>query len=410
MTTYIHQVTNKSQQEIHVIVLSASLDKSYDVVLGPGEIVQYDKLLHVGGAPVPRAESAGDFEKNRIKLRIGTNWFAIYECQTKVRLVAGDTFNASAEAIPGEATYPTIELVIGSDGTVRADIYSIVRGDVLAAVGWTALGQVGLYGIGDEQNLVEKAFTTSWGPWTDLGKPPAGLAGPLTGVSWVAGRYAIYALGTDGTMYERAWLTNRWEGWIIHNPPPQASITGLASVSWIAGRYAVYAVTNMGDIQQKFWNTDHWEDWSNLGHPPDNVRLTGLVTAVCWSGSRFGIYALGNDGQIWQKWWATSWSDWESIGTPPGVTIKSLSSSSGVDRNYSVSAVGSDGKLWVRRYKYGWYDWELYGDPGVALDGPVADFANVSDPNYNFYNYFTRGKDGAIYCLYNGKWRQLDGR
>lgn len=400
MTSYIHQVTNKSGRDIHVVVLSPSLQMSYDLVLGAGEHVQYDKLLGPGAAPVPRAEDAGQFDANRIKLRIGANWFSIYECKAKVRVAKGAAFDVNAPEIAGQSAYPTIELVIAADESIHAEIYPMLRGSGLAYAYWTTASD-GLYGVGDDGNLIQKVSTSfaEWQPWSDLGKPPAGLAGPVTAVSWVAQRYSVYALGTDGMMYERSWLTSRWEQWMIHAPPPQVTLAGLSAVSWIAGQYAVYATGTNGNLYEKFWKVDHWVDWSFLGRPADTA-LTGPITAVSWSSSRYGIYALGEDGNVWQKWWATSWSDWESIGKPPGdVTIKTLSSVCLSDRCYVVAAVCSDKSLWVRRYQRGWYDWEKIGSPGPGLDGPLA----AGMYSYANYVYYARAADGALY-YHEPKW------
>jgi hypothetical protein len=132
------------------------------------------------------------------------------------------------------------------------------------------------------------------------------------------------------------------------------------------------------------------------------------VTAVSWSGSRYGVYALGQDGNVWQKWWATSWSDWESIGKPPGeMKIESLSSVCISDRYYVIAAICNDNNLWVRRYTHGWNDWEKIGNPGIGLDGPLA----VGMYSYAEFVYYARGSNGALYYYqpsYKG-WRLVDG-
>jgi hypothetical protein len=414
MPFYIHQVNNKSGQEIHLIALSSNYTVSYDLVLGPGEVVKYDKLLRAGGLPVPAAGDERTFEAQRIMVRVGAAWFSLFEDKARVRFVKGESYQANALPVNGRSDYPTIELVIGADGTFTAEIYSIVLGPDLACATW-ALSRTGLYGVGDINNLIQKTFIMgTWGAWGDLETPPhVALAGPLTAVCWNVGRYGMYAAGADGKLYSLLWLTSGWEPWGEFPSLPKGKAAGLAAASWISGRYGVYAVSSEGNLYERYWTTDHWVGW-NDHQQPGNVRLKGPVTAVSYSGSRVAIYAYGSDGNVWQKWWAVSWSGWESIGAPSGLTIKSLSSASAVDRNYVVAAICSDNRLWVRRYKYGWYDWETYDTPpGVPLDGPLTIVASPTDPSYYFYVYYARGRDGAIYQYYGGgnpTWTMLDGR
>lgn len=403
MTSYIHYVKNESAGDVLAVVLSPELDMSFDLVLGAGNHVQYDELLGAGAVAVPRAEDAATFADNRIKLRVGGSWFSIYECGGKVRCKAGDDFDKDAPEIPGRSGYPTIALVVDKDGKPQTEVYKMLSGTGLAHASWVTVAQ-GLYGVGDNHNLIEKLASSGvdYGPWRDMGAPPAGLAGPMSAVSWVAQRYSIYVLGLDGIMYERAWLTSRWENWIIHTPPRDTSIKGIASVSWVAGQYAVYVTTDTGDLFEKYWKLDHWEDWGTLGQP-STARLLGPVTAVCWSGSRYGVYALGDDGNVWQKWWATSWSGWDSIGAPEGVSLVSLASVCMDDRIYVVAAVGSDKNLWVRRYKHGWYDWEKIGAPASGLAGAVT-----AGYDGNAYTYYALGEDGVLYMFKKGAWAEVN--
>ena len=343
MTSYIHKVANEGSNEAHLIVLSPALQVSYDVVLGPGDQVRYDHLLDAGAAPIPIAENQESFENSRIMLRIGSVWFSIYECQGSVRCVKGDTFDANAAKIDGHSKYPAIKLVITNDG-VRADYYQIIRGSGLVVATWMTAA-AGVYGVGDEENLLQKVFNGSnWQPWQSLKKPPAGLAGPVAAVCWLAQRYSIFALGKDGNLYELSWLTGYWNSWQAHLAP-SSPIIGVSAVSWIADQYQIFVTTQSGNIYAKTFDNGY-SDWVNFG-APSSATLTGPITAVSWSGSRYGVYALGSDGAVWQKWWApTGWSGWEATGSPPApVTVKSLSSIFQSDRTYVVAAVGSDGNL-----------------------------------------------------------------
>jgi hypothetical protein len=406
MTSYIHKVANEGSNEAHLIVLSPALQVSYDLVLGPGEQVQYDKLLDAGAAPIPVAENQATFDTSRIKLRIGSVWFSIYECQGSVRCVKGDTFDANAAKIAGQASYPTIKLVITSDG-VRADYYQMIKGSGLVVATWMTASS-GVYGVGDQDNLLQKLFNGSWQPWQDLKKPPAGLAGPVAAVCWLAQRYSIFALGKDGNLYELSWLTGYWNSWQVLLAP-DSPIVGVSAVSWITDQYAIYVTTQSGNVYVKYFQNGY-SDWQNFGSPT-GVNLTGPITAVSWSSSRYGVYALGSDGTVWQKWWAPGgWSGWEATGAPPAsVTIKSLSSAYQSDRVYVIAAIGSDGNLWVHRYKRGWYDWETYKQPKTTpLNGVIAAAADFQGTEYD---YLAIGNDGAMYMYSDSdsKWHVADG-
>jgi hypothetical protein len=406
MSTFIHRVSNRSQHYAQLIVLSADDKRSYDLVLGPGESVNYRDIYGEGSAPVPTAESAFDFDDSHILVRVGDRSFALYDEANKVHQTDDNTFNENAPLLAGFAGPGPMSLTITGDGQLRGEVMPLYAGAQLAAVSW-APSRYAIYGMDTQGGLAQKAWLSKdWDDWRILPGPAAGLQGPLTAVSWTSTRYAVYGLGQDGFLYEKAWLTNRWENWTQHAGPVGVTLLDLAATSWQTDRYGLYAIGSNGLLYQKWWGLNQWHDWEELGQPA-GIRLTGPMTAVSWGAFRYGIYALGADGDVWQKWYGLGWSKWESIGKP-GSPLKTLTSVSWQSGQYLVAGVADDGSLWVREYQNGWKDdWKYLGHPGdMPLAGPVA----AVSWRRGAYAFYAQGDDGLTYELYKNNWQVLNGR
>ncbi len=404
MNNYIHRVTNQSRNYVQLIVLHKSDRLSYDLVLGPDQSVDYASLYGAASAPVPVADSAADFADAHIWLRVGDRVSALYARGGKVRHAADGRFDERAPSLGGFAGPGPIALVVGPEGGVAGELVRFATGPQIAAVAW-ANSRYALYGTNQRDGtLVQKAYLTAhWAPWESLGKPAAGLAGPIAAASWADFRYSVYALGSDGLLYEKAWLTDRWEEWMQHASPDGVALRDFAAVKWETGRYGIYAVGNNGDLYQRWWGLNQWHPWENLGRP-DPIGLAGAITAVSWSGYRYGVYALGTDGQVWQKWYGSGWSGWESVGRPDS-PLRTLASTSWSDRQYAIAGVCQDGNLWCREYRHAWSPWKNLGKPEAS---PLAGPACAVSWRLGAYAYYAQGEDGLLYELYEGHWRALD--
>jgi hypothetical protein len=407
MNTYIHRVTNQSEHVVLLMVLNKLDHRSYDLVLGPGQSVDYDTLYGKASAPVPVAGSAVGFLDSHIRVRVGDTLFALYDCEGKVRHVEGACFDDQAPLLEGFSGPGPMELLVRADATIVGKVMVIASGPTLAAVAW-ANSRYALYAIGrDENTLVQKPYlATQWDGWSELGKPAVELSGKITAVSWADYRYSIFALGIDGLIYEKSWLINRWDDWTPHAAPAESKLRDLSAVKWATGRYGIYAIGEDGKLYQKWWGLNQLHPWVDMGKP-ETVTLTGPVTAVCWGSYRYGIYALGSDDQVWLKWYGVGWSDWVNVGSPES-PLKSLTSVSSADRHCLIAGIGKDGNLWTRDYRNDWADaWVNQGQPEASpLSGSVAAVSWMP----GVHACYAQGADGLTYRFQDHAWCMLDGK
>ena len=162
----------------------------------------------------------------------------------------------------------------------------------------------------------ELFWTTQW----EAVDPPKGveLAGPLTALAWVNDRYGVYALATDGNVYQRWYAPLSWSSWESIGAPSGPKLTSLSSVCWAPYRYGLYGLDAGGTVHQKWYSPEQgWSNWESLGRP-EGKTLVGQVAAVSWAQYRYGIYAFDEGGSLYQRWFApSSWSDWERLDGLP---------------------------------------------------------------------------------------------
>jgi hypothetical protein len=405
MSSFLQAINNNSGATIHITVLRDADSRSYDLVLGPGQSFDYQRLSGFGPALVPEPKSAAEFENLRITVDVGQFRYCLFVYDGSIRAAVGNTFSTDADKLTGFSAPGTFTLIVTPGNGVEGHAYAFVTRPYLAATSWIT-GRYSVSGVDDQGRLLEKAYLTSaWAGWTSVGRPTTRLTGPVTAVSWATDRYSIFALGADGDVYERFWKTRDWDEWIQHKQPAGVKLVELSSVYWVTARFGIYATASNGRLYEKWYATDHWSDWNDLDKPM-TTRLTGPVTAVSWLGFRYGIYALGDDGNVWQKWWASgSWSGWEIIARPP-VLLKTITSVAWQDRTYAVAGVGVDGQLWILGYDDGWQSWRQ-AKLNVPLKGPVTsvcwwwtDSTRVA--------YYAIGQDELLYQYWRDEWSVVE--
>jgi hypothetical protein len=107
--------------------------------------------------------------------------------------------------------------------------------------------------------------------------PPLHFAGSPAAVSWGPGRLDFFAIGTDGAMYQRAWVDDHFGDWVNLG----GHFTGSpAAVSWGPGRLDFFAIGTDGAMYQRAWVDDHFGDWVNLSNPVTSRELMALTGHV----------------------------------------------------------------------------------------------------------------------------------
>lgn len=116
----INKVINSSKKMMHFVLFEPNIKFSYDLVLGAYESCQYSNLYRFENqsAPIPRANNESDFQQNRIRLRIGTNFFAIFQkSDQEIVLIKTDNYNGSImQTVSADKAY-----------SLMADIYGVPK-------------------------------------------------------------------------------------------------------------------------------------------------------------------------------------------------------------------------------------------------------------------------------------------
>lgn len=315
--------------------------------------------------------------------------------------------------------------------------------------------------------LLAAAITATAGA-TALGAAPAAMA--ANDVPNLAGGPAVYdpashylelyAVGTDGGLYEDVWEPSGfpnpgWSGWL----PKGGSLTGTASAIYdsVSNRLEVFARGINGPLFEKYWHPGSgFSSWIDLGGSITgspaaiNDPASGNIEVYCtgadgtlqqfvfnphtgtWSGpinlggsitgdpapvydtatGHLEVYARGKDGSLYQKYWSSStgWSAWNPLqGSITGSPAPAYNPASG---NLEVYMTGSDGTLQQKVFKPG-SGWE----PLVSLGGSIA---NTPSPVYDaaddddVFNVFAVGAGGPLFQIGWSpapgwsKWQDLD--
>jgi hypothetical protein len=246
-------------------------------------------------------------------------------------------------------------------------------------------GNLELYAVGTDGALFERAFsrTHGWSGWVDLGGSVAGT--PSAIYDPVTKNLEVYVRGAGGPLYEKAWnAKDGWSNWYDLG----SAISGSPEAIYdpLSGNLEVYAVTTGGAVVERAFSKGSWTGWSNLG---------GSVTAspsVLFDPvtQHLEVYVRGAGGPLYEKAWKGSWTNWYDLGSAisgsPDAIYDSLSG------NLEVYAVTTGGAVVERAFsKSSWSGWANLG--GSVTASPSA----LYDPVRNHTEIYVRGTDGPVY-------------
>jgi len=214
------------------------------------------------------------------------------------------------------------------------------------------------------------------------------LGGTLTSqpavASWAAGRYDVFARGTDNAVWHKSFSGGTWSGW--------QSLGGVASSSpaaaaWGAGTLDLFVRGTDNRLYTRHYSTAAgWSGWSGLGG-----ALTSGPAVASWGAGRLDVFARGTDSAVWHKWFSGGkWSGWQSLGGR--ITGEPGAASTGTSK-LDLFARGTNNALYTRNYnvsRAGWSAWTSLG--GTVTSGPSA-----TVPAASVMTVFVRGGNGSYY-------------
>ncbi len=118
----------------------------------------------------------------------------------------------------------------------------------------------------------------------------------LSTLTWADGHVSVYALGTDGTIWQNAWSTtaSNWTGW-----------SSLGGTNLVTGAGTLMKTENVGELFATDSSGAVWHTYSGTGASYPNgwhawVELGGAILAsrpfpVRWADDHVSVYARGAD-------------------------------------------------------------------------------------------------------------------
>lgn len=276
-----------------------------------------------------------------------------------------------------------------------------------AACSWGSYRE-DIFGVKSDGNIYHTWWfnNSGWNTWEAHACPvaPAGAPGASAN-NGVANREDIYYIGTDGNLYHQ-YYSGGWQPsintWENLGAPSGVSLVGSPSAtSWAAGRYDVYARGSNNTVYRiyKTSDTGSWSAWQNQGG-----SVTNDVASESWSGNRLDGYALGTgSGAIWHQYWDGAWhptaTTWAQ--NTPETNAKYALGASSWGTNH-IDLFDNNGST----IGHVWYDGDLswHGNWSETHTPPVTPKSAPCATSWaaNRVDVFVLGSDGKCYHLYWG--------
>jgi hypothetical protein len=236
-------------------------------------------------------------------------------------------------------------------------------------------------------------MTVAWSKWASLGRPAETEIGRPFAQHNLDGRLEVFALGRGAIFNISQVVPNGgWrDGWRSKDrPSPQIGLRAHIVGTNADGRQEIFAVGDDRSLWQK-WQlapNDGWSEWSSLGSPPGSVAVTDQFTLGRNQDGRQEVFAVGSDGNLWQIWQTApngGWSGWEqSKKLPKGIRhADRITVARNKDGRQELFAMGGDDALWHMRQvapNVGWTDWGSLGKPRDSGFSDPPHARDLSEP------------------------------
>ena len=267
-----------------------------------------------------------------------------------------------------------------------------------------------IFALGTDNSMYHKAWDGAWRPsqtdWSSLGGK---FVSPPAAVSWDTNRLSIFGLGTDNSMYHKAWDGAWWPSQTDWEPLGGTFFSTPAPVSCDLGRVDIFGLGVNNSMYHKAWSYEHWPPSEITVWEPLGGTFASPPAAVSWGLYRLDIFSLGVDNAMWHKaWdyflggWLPSIEAWEPLG---GTFMSPPAAVSWGRNRLDIFDLGTDNAMWHKAWDTslgGWLPsvegWESLG--GTFTRPP----AGVSRAN-NRLDIFALGTNNAMYHkAWDGAW------
>jgi hypothetical protein len=274
-------------------------------------------------------------------------------CAVKLGEIAAVSAVAMATVACGSTTGSSTEESVGESSAALVSLNWAYIQPIAWAIGapsaspW-APEEISLFGKkADGQLGITSYLNGTWYPTESLG----GNIAPPSSVAWGYGRLDIVAFGTGHGGVDGSGRCNVWHKWFDYDLggwgdwEDVGSFNGygfdpnshVVAASWGQGTVKLFALgapplankpsrPDTNQPQQVYLNNfdpiQGWSGWQPVG---GEVPPGGGLAAVAPSYARMDVFIQWTDGQVYTRHYDFSWSNWQSLGTPPrGIDIGSL--------------------------------------------------------------------------------------
>lgn len=282
-----------------------------------------------------------------------------------------------------------------------------------AAASW-GNGRYDVFALQVDGTVFQLWWNGSWHR-SNLGRPPASVGGgeivsTLGATSWGPNRYDVFAIGKDRKLIQ-LWWNGGWHWYSLGTPPGHVLASPPVAASWGPWRVDVFMMSATGHVLQR-WYDGTWH-WSDLGKPPANVGGGafdgGQLTATSWGPNRYDVFGIGANGNIIQLWWNGRWN-WYDLGKPPaniggGAIWGPVTAASWGPNRVDLFGTGKNGNV-VQRWFDGTWHWSDLGKPPASVgEGRIRGSLGAASWGPGRYDVFAIGGHGGIIQLWwDGRW------
>ncbi len=211
-----------------------------------------------------------------------------------------------------------------------------------------ALDRVDVFIVASDGGIYTTGRTgaaTSWSEWARVGAasdvvPPLS---PVAAVSTAPDRIDLFVVAADGVVYTTARVSDdaTWADWsAVEADPANARFplkSAVTAVSLQGGEVDLFAVASDGGVYNCTRAGGVWNAWSRIGHDSDTVPLPCTVGAGSASPAQLSVFVTGGDGGIYttsRPSGGAIWTEWARAGgaadlVPLNSTIQVTSTKTG---------------------------------------------------------------------------------
>jgi hypothetical protein len=222
-------------------------------------------------------------------------------------------------------------------------------------------------------------------------------------------RLAIFSVGIDdGKLWSSSQVApnSSWNGWVEHGRPTAARLLPRVAVSRNSdGRLEAFALAEDGNLWHVWQHSANgsWSAWQSLSRP-GGVTIGRELAAVANPDGRLEVFSPDSNGNIWHLYQQDSggWSSWKRIDAPPGTPLDNLSIAA-VLRSTGITLLAQDRerRVWSTAQDLatadGWGDWMRLGDPRTADLQPAMAAALNQDGRAEV---FAVAADGGVHHIF----------